>query len=87
MAAEGLDGLLVASRGHITQYGGVEFFTGYTPVARMAYAVMARSGRGPVLVVPTPADRWYAGRLPTAGDRAGGHGRRRQPLRPHRRGG
>ena len=75
MQAEGLDGLIVPSRGHVTQYGDVEFLTGYTPVARMAYAVLARSGRGPVLVVPTPADRWYAGRLPDPPEiRLGGSG-------------
>jgi Xaa-Pro aminopeptidase len=62
MAAEGLDALVAVSRGHVTQYGDVEFLTAYTPVARMAYAVMTRSGRGPVLIAPTPADRWYASR-------------------------
>ncbi|HEY8581684.1 MAG TPA: Xaa-Pro peptidase family protein [Capillimicrobium sp.] len=64
MAAESIDGLVVASRGHITQYGGVEFLTGYTPVARMAYAVLSRAGDGPVLIAPTPADRWFARRAP-----------------------
>ncbi len=62
MGAEGLDALVVPSRGHVTQYGDVEFLTGYTPVARMAYAVITRSGRGPVLIAPTPADRWFASR-------------------------
>jgi Xaa-Pro aminopeptidase len=66
MAAEGLDALVAISRGHVTQYGDVEFLTAYTPVARMAYAVMTRSGRGPVLIAPTPADRWYAQRQPDA---------------------
>jgi Xaa-Pro aminopeptidase len=64
MRAEGLDALVVPSRGHITQYGDVEFLAGYTPVARMAYAVLPRDAVRPVLVVPTPADRWYASRLP-----------------------
>jgi Xaa-Pro aminopeptidase len=64
MRAEGLDALVVPSRGHITQYGDVEFIAGYTPVARMAYAVLTRDAARPVLVVPTPADRWYASRLP-----------------------
>lgn len=64
MAAEGLDGLIVPSRGFITQYGDAEFLSGYMPVARVAYAVLTRNGRGPVLVVPTNADRWYAGRRP-----------------------
>lgn len=62
MLTEDLDGLVVPSKGHITQYGAVEFLTGYTPVARMAYAVMTRAGRGPLLVAPTPADRWFASR-------------------------
>jgi Xaa-Pro aminopeptidase len=62
MAAADLDALVAFSRGHVTQYGDVEFLTAYTPVARMVYAVMTRSGRGPVLIVPTPADRWYASR-------------------------
>lgn len=62
MEAEGLDALVAASRGHVTQYGDVEFLTAYTPVARMAYAVMTRAGRGPVLIAPTPADRWFAAR-------------------------
>lgn len=66
MAAEDLDGLVVPSRGHVTQYGDVEFLTGYTPVARMAYAVLTRAGRGPVLIAPTPADRWFAARQPDA---------------------
>jgi Xaa-Pro aminopeptidase len=66
MLAEGLDGLVVPSRGHVTQYGDVEFLTGYTPVARMAYAVLTRSERGPVLIAPTPADRWFASRQPDA---------------------
>ncbi|MBS1880071.1 MAG: aminopeptidase P family protein [Actinobacteria bacterium] len=66
MEADGLDALVAVSRGHITQYGDVEFLTAYTPVARMAYAVMTRSGRGPVLIAPTPADRWYAARHPEA---------------------
>lgn len=64
MAADGLDGLVVPSRGHITQYGGVEFLCGYTPVARMAYAVLTRDAALPVLVAPTPADRWFATRRP-----------------------
>jgi Xaa-Pro aminopeptidase len=66
MDAEGLDALVAFSRGHVTQYGDVEFLTAYTPVARMVYAVMTRSGRGPVLIAPTPADRWYASRQPDA---------------------
>lgn len=66
MSAGGLDALVAVSRGHVTQYGDVEFLTAYTPVARMAYAVMTRSGRGPVLIAPTPADRWYASRLADA---------------------
>ena len=75
MQADGLDGLIVPSKGHVTQYGDVEFLTGYTPVARMSYAVLTRSGRGPVLIVPTPADRWYARRLPDAPEiRIGGQG-------------
>lgn len=61
MARERLDALVVYSRGHITQYGGVEFLTGYTPVARTVYAVLMPTG-SPVLIVPTPADRWFAGR-------------------------
>lgn len=67
LAQEGLDALVVYSRGHITQYGGVEFLTGYTPVARAHYAVLTRTG-SPVLIAPTPADRWFASRLPGSCD-------------------
>lgn len=74
MAEEGIDALVVYSRGHITQYGGVEFLTGYTPVARPAYAVLVREG-SPSLIVPTPADRWFARRLPSVGEvRVAGEG-------------
>ncbi|UGS33853.1 M24 family metallopeptidase [Capillimicrobium parvum] len=66
MLADNLDALVVFGRGHITEYGDAAFLTGYAPVARMSYAVLTRSGRGPVLVAPTPADRWYAARLPDA---------------------
>jgi Xaa-Pro aminopeptidase len=66
MLAEGLDALVVPSRGQITQYGDVEFLTGYVPVVRMVYVVLTRSERGPVLIAPTPADRWYATRRPDA---------------------
>ncbi|MHB1810381.1 MAG: M24 family metallopeptidase [Solirubrobacteraceae bacterium] len=65
MRAEGLDGLIAYSRGHITQYGNVEFLTGYTPVARPLYAVLTAAGET-VLVAPTPADRFFASRLPGA---------------------
>lgn len=65
MRAAQLDGLIVYSRGHITQYGAVEFLTGYTPVARPAYAVLTTAG-DTVFVAPTPADRFFASRLPGA---------------------
>jgi Xaa-Pro aminopeptidase len=64
MLAENLDALIVYSRGQISEYGDAEFLTGYSPVVRAAYAVVTRSGRGPVLVAPTPADRWYVGQMP-----------------------
>ena len=64
MLAENLDALIVYSRGQISEYGDAEFLTGYSPVVRASYAVVTRSGRGPVLVVPTPADRWYVGQMP-----------------------
>jgi Xaa-Pro aminopeptidase len=63
MRAAGLDALIVPSKGHVTLYGDVEFLTGYTPVARMAYAVLIESRARPVLIAPTPADRWYAERM------------------------
>jgi Xaa-Pro aminopeptidase len=62
MLVENLDALIVFSRGQITEYGDVAFLTGYSPVVRMSYAVMTRNGRGPVLIAPTPADRWFAAR-------------------------
>lgn len=65
MREQGLDGLIVYSRGHITQYGPVEFLTGYTPVARPIYAVLTSAGET-VLIAPTPADRFFASRLPGA---------------------
>lgn len=65
MRGERLDGLIAYSRGHITQYGAVEFLTGYTPVARPAYAVLTAAGET-VLIAPTPADRFFAARLPGA---------------------
>ncbi len=65
MAQDGLDGLLVYSRGHVTEYGAVEFLAGYTPVSRPAYAALT-ARTGPVLIVPTPADRWHAARTGVA---------------------
>lgn len=67
MRTERLDALVAVSRGQISQYGDVEFLAGYTPVVRMAFAVLGHE-REPVLVVPTPADGWYARRTGMTSD-------------------
>jgi Xaa-Pro aminopeptidase len=59
MEAEDLDGLVVASRGVIGQFGNVFYLCGYTPLLRVSYAVLMRSGE-PVLFLPSHADEALA---------------------------
>lgn len=62
MEQEGYDALVVAGRGVISQYGFLEYLTGYSPVVRAAYAVLGREG-DVAFVAPTAADGWYARRV------------------------
>lgn len=74
MRDEGLAALVVAGRGVISQYGYLEYVTGYCPVVRAAYAVVLSDGE-PVLVVPTSADAWHARRVAAIADvRVAGEG-------------
>src|SRR5712692_7435499 len=59
MGEAGFDALVVAGRGVISQYGYLEYVTGYVPVIRSGYAVVTAAGE-PALVLPTTADAWYA---------------------------
>lgn len=61
MEAEGYPALVVAGRGIISQYGYLEYVSGYCPVIRHAYAVVT-PGAEPALILPTAADAWYARR-------------------------
>lgn len=64
MEDSGYEALVITGRGVISQYGYLEYVTGYSPVVRSAYAVIGREG--PVaFVASTAADAWYARR--TAG--------------------
>src|ERR1700730_17092025 len=62
MEEVGYDALVIAGRGVISQYGYLEYVTGYCPVVRSAYAVLGRGG-SVALVAPTAADAWYARHL------------------------
>lgn len=74
MESERLDALVVAGRGVISHYGYLEYVTGYCPVVREAYAVIA-GGEPPALVLPTAADAWYARRATGLSDiRVAGQG-------------
>jgi Xaa-Pro aminopeptidase len=74
MSDSGYSALVVAGRGIISQYGYLEYVTGYCPVIRAAYAVLGREGE-PTLVVPTAADAWYAHRVAGLADiRVAGQG-------------
>ena len=55
MAAEGLDLLVAAGRGLLTQYGYVFYLAGYCPVIRPA-AVLMPAGGAPILAVSTGSD-------------------------------
>jgi Xaa-Pro aminopeptidase len=59
MEDQGYDALVIAGRGVISQYGYLEYLTGYCPIVRLSYAVLTRD-RGPRAISPTTADRWYA---------------------------
>jgi Xaa-Pro aminopeptidase len=61
MEDAGYDALVVAGRGIISQYGYLEYVSGYCPVVRSAYAVLGAEGDA-ALVVATAADAWYARR-------------------------
>lgn len=74
MSREGLDALVAAGRGVISQYGYLEYLTGYCPVVREAYAVLAGE-QEPALILPTGADAWYAARASGLSDiRVAGQG-------------
>lgn len=55
MAAAGLDLLVAAGRGLLTQYGYVYYLAGYCPVIRPA-AVIMPAGEAPILAVSTGSD-------------------------------
>lgn len=59
MEDEGYDAIVLAGRGLITQYGYLEYVTGWCQQVRLAYAVVLR-GLPPVLVMATNSDAWYA---------------------------
>ena len=61
MEEAGYEALVIAGRGVISQYGYLEYVSGYCPVVRTAYAVLGRDG-DVALVAPTAADGWYARR-------------------------
>ena len=62
MREAGYGALVVAGRGIISQYGYLEYVSGYSPVVRAAYSVIGPEGDA-ALVVPTVADAWQARRL------------------------
>jgi Xaa-Pro aminopeptidase len=59
MEVEGLDSLIVASRGVIGAFGNVFFLCGYTPLLRVSYGVLHRVGE-PVLFLPSGSDQALA---------------------------
>jgi len=59
MDAARIDALIVASRGVIGQFGNVFYLCGYTPLLRVSYGVLTRSGE-PVLFVPSYVDQALA---------------------------
>jgi Xaa-Pro aminopeptidase len=67
MSDAGLDVLIVAGRGLIGQHGYLMYLTGYVPVIRAAYCVMA-AGRPPILLVTTSSDIWLARRSGAVAD-------------------
>ncbi len=62
MEAQGYDALVIAGRGVISQYGYLEYVSGYCPVVRAAYAVLGHDG-DVAFVASTAADAWYARRV------------------------
>ena len=74
MREAGYGALVVAGRGIISQYGYLEYVSGYSPVVRAAYSVIGPEGDA-ALVVPTVADAWQARRLAALEDvRVAGQG-------------
>jgi Xaa-Pro aminopeptidase len=59
MEEQGLDSLIVASRGVIGAFGNVFYLCGYTPLLRVSYGVLHRSGE-PVLFLPSGSDQALA---------------------------
>ena len=55
MADAGLDGLVVAGRGLLTQYGHLQYLAGYCPVIRPG-ALLLRRAAPPILALSTPSD-------------------------------
>src|SRR6266508_1521821 len=62
MEAQGYDALVIAGRGVISQYGYLEYVSGYCSVVRAAYAVLGHDG-DVAFVASTAADAWYARRV------------------------
>lgn len=74
MEDEGLDALIVAGRGLLTQYGYLEYVVGYSPLVRLTYAVVIPNEQ-PIIVAATASDAWYARMATDLTDvRAGGQG-------------
>ncbi|MFD0851466.1 aminopeptidase P family N-terminal domain-containing protein, partial [Actinomadura adrarensis] len=74
MADAGLGALVIAGRGVISQYGYLEYVTGWCPIIRLGYAVLV-PGREPVMVMPTASDAYYAREATGFSDvRVGGQG-------------
>jgi Xaa-Pro aminopeptidase len=59
MEAEDLDTLIVAARGAIGTFGNVFYLCGYTPLLRVTYGVIHRTGE-PVLFLPSHPDEELA---------------------------
>jgi Xaa-Pro aminopeptidase len=59
MEEQNLDALIVASRGVIGAFGNVFYLCGYTPLLRVSYGVLHRSGE-PVLFLPSGSDQALA---------------------------
>lgn len=59
MRQGGYDALVVAGRGIVSQYGYLEYISGYCPLVRHGYAVVLPDV-DPALVLPTSSDAYFA---------------------------
>lgn len=74
MEDQGYDAIVLAGRGLITQYGYLEYVTGWCQQVRLGYAVVVK-GKPPIMVMPTASDAWYARQATGLADvRAAGQG-------------